>query len=246
MTEDEWLGSDDTQKLYWHARVRPPASRSSQLSIMNRRLGSLFATACIRATPQAAKRPFLLPLAKKVERIADSGSWDDLKSLDKDARERNEKEFRAFGENSPEHYWGLVGIRLTDSTIAEYAMHVPLFLLSALKGAKNVRALRKAYADVLRDIAGNPFRGGRGQQFNPRPRKKPQQEPVFRPEWRTDTVLALARGVYADRAFDRLPILADALQDAGCFSEPLLTHLRDTTVPHVRGCWALDLVLGKQ
>jgi hypothetical protein len=42
-----------------------------------------------------------------------------------------------------------------------------------------------------------------------------------------------------------MPILADALQDAGCDSDDVLNHLRDTTATHVRGCWALDLVMGK-
>jgi len=48
-----------------------------------------------------------------------------------------------------------------------------------------------------------------------------------------------------DRAFDRMPILADALQDAGCTNENILTHCRDTSLTHVRGCWVVDLVLGK-
>jgi hypothetical protein len=56
--------------------------------------------------------------------------------------------------------------------------------------------------------------------------------------------MALAEGIYADRAFDRLPILADALEDAGCDAAELLTHFRGPGV-HARGCWALDLVLGK-
>ena len=43
-----------------------------------------------------------------------------------------------------------------------------------------------------------------------------------------------------------MPILADALQDAGCDSDTLLSHLRDANAPHVRGCWALELVLGKE
>jgi hypothetical protein len=79
----------------------------------------------------------------------------------------------------------------------------------------------------IREIFGNPFR------------------PIaFDPDWRTETALAIARGIYDERAFDRLPILADALQDAGCNNDAILNHLRDTTAPHVRGCWALDLVLG--
>ncbi|VTT98064.1 Uncharacterized protein OS=Sorangium cellulosum (strain So ce56) GN=sce5710 PE=4 SV=1 [Gemmataceae bacterium] len=66
---------------------------------------------------------------------------------------------------------------------------------------------------------------------------------LIAPEWRTSDVTALARGVYVEKAFDRLPILADALQDAGCDSDEILTHLRSDG-PHVRGCWALDLILG--
>ena len=64
------------------------------------------------------------------------------------------------------------------------------------------------------------------------------------PSWRTITVGALAHHIYAERAFDRLPILADALLDAGCASEDVLSHCRSDG-PHVRGCWVLDLILGK-
>jgi hypothetical protein len=56
--------------------------------------------------------------------------------------------------------------------------------------------------------------------------------------------VAIARAIYEDRTFDRLPILADALQDAGCDSDELLEHCRGDG-PHVLGCWALDVVLGK-
>ena len=54
----------------------------------------------------------------------------------------------------------------------------------------------------------------------------------------------LARGIYDERAFDRLPILADALQDAGCEDEQVLAHSRGPG-PHARGCWVVDLVIGK-
>jgi hypothetical protein len=81
------------------------------------------------------------------------------------------------------------------------------------------------------------------------------QERVFRdvahaepitpsPSWLTSTVLSLAEGIYADRAFDRLPILADALQDAGCDHIDILAHCRSHG-PHVRGCWVIDLLRGK-
>ena len=73
-------------------------------------------------------------------------------------------------------------------------------------------------SDALRCIFGNPFR------------------PVsVDPSWLTSTVGALANGVYADRAFDRLPILAEALMDAGCDNDDVLNHCRGDG-PHVRGC----------
>src|SRR5262249_39695788 len=74
---------------------------------------------------------------------------------------------------------------------------------------------------MLRDIFGNPFR------------------PVtFNPAWRTTTVTSLAQAIYDERAFDRLPILADALEDAGCISGDTLGHCRSGG-EHVRGCWVV-------
>ncbi len=56
--------------------------------------------------------------------------------------------------------------------------------------------------------------------------------------------MSLARQMYESRDFSVMPILADALQDASCDSDDILTHCRSGG-PHVRGCWAVDLVLGK-
>jgi hypothetical protein len=64
------------------------------------------------------------------------------------------------------------------------------------------------------------------------------------PEWRSANVIGLASTIYEERAYEHLPILADALMDAGCFDEDILDHCRNPG-QHVRGCWALDLVLGK-
>ena len=90
------------------------------------------------------------------------------------------------------------------------------------------RTERAAQTILLRDIFGNPFR------------------PVaVDPAWLTSDVVALARGIYADRAFDRMPILADALQDAGCNNDDVLNHCRDAAQVHVRECWVVDLLLGK-
>ena len=63
--------------------------------------------------------------------------------------------------------------------------------------------------------------------------------------WNNETVLKLAQTINADRAFDRLPILADALEEAGCTDADMLQHCRGPG-PHVRGCWVVDLLLGKE
>jgi hypothetical protein len=62
--------------------------------------------------------------------------------------------------------------------------------------------------------------------------------------WNDGTVVKLARGIYDERAFERMPILADALEDAGCADADILNHLRQPG-GHVRGCWAVDHILGK-
>jgi hypothetical protein len=83
-------------------------------------------------------------------------------------------------------------------------------------------------AGLVREVFGNPFRRA-----------------PFTPEWRSATALTLARQMYDTRDFSALPILADALQDAGCDNEDILDHCRGPG-PHVRGCWVVDLVLGKE
>jgi hypothetical protein len=66
----------------------------------------------------------------------------------------------------------------------------------------------------------------------------------FDRSWLTSTVVALARGIAEERAFGRLPILADALQDAGCEDTAILAHCRGPG-PHVHGSWVVNLVLGQ-
>ena len=80
---------------------------------------------------------------------------------------------------------------------------------------------------LMREILGNPFRPINVDQT-----------------WLTPDVLAIALGIYEDRAFNRMPILADALQDAGCDNDYLLNHCRGPG-PHVQGCWVVDAILGK-
>jgi hypothetical protein len=62
--------------------------------------------------------------------------------------------------------------------------------------------------------------------------------------WQGGVVPKVASGAYDSRDFASLPVLSDALEEAGCTDADLLAHLRSPG-PHVRGCWALDLILGK-
>jgi hypothetical protein len=87
------------------------------------------------------------------------------------------------------------------------------------------RWFQKLLAGSLREQLGNPYRK--------------QNIPA---ECRTETVLALARGISMERAFDRLPILADALEEAGCQDMSLLTHAR-SSMNHFAGCWVVDRIL---
>ncbi|VTU01523.1 Uncharacterized protein (Fragment) OS=uncultured bacterium PE=4 SV=1 [Gemmataceae bacterium] len=83
--------------------------------------------------------------------------------------------------------------------------------------------------DLMHEVIGNPF-----------------WPVVFSSKWRTSTAVAIAQGMYESRDFGAMPILADALQDAGCDSDDVLDHCRDPERVHVRGCWVVDLVLGKE
>jgi hypothetical protein len=94
-----------------------------------------------------------------------------------------------------------------------------------------LRAELRVQADLVRDLFGNPFR-------------PPVAVDAAWLEWDGGAVRRLAHTVYAERAFDHLPVLADALEDAGCADADLLGHLRGRGA-HALGCWALDLLLGK-
>jgi len=84
---------------------------------------------------------------------------------------------------------------------------------------------------LLREVIGNPF-----------------HSVGVHPSWlrgHNRFISNLAEVIYEERGFDRLPILADALEDAGCDNVDILSHLRGPG-PHVRGCWVIDLLLGKE
>lgn len=97
-----------------------------------------------------------------------------------------------------------------------------------LSGSPGELAEQREQAGLLRDIFGNPFR------------------PVtVESKWLTPNVVAVAETIYEQRRFQDMPILADTLEEAGCTNADILNHCRNE-VQHVRGCWVVDLILGKQ
>src|SRR5262249_18933713 len=130
-----------------------------------------------------------------------------------------------------------VALQEASSAALYVVMHTPG--ASAPAGTPNRKAKkaseRQAQVGLFRCIFGNPFR------------------PVsITPAWRTGAVMGLAQAAYEDRSLPagtldpaRLPVLADALEDAGCTNAAILDHCHGPG-PHVRGCWILDLLLGKK
>lgn len=84
-----------------------------------------------------------------------------------------------------------------------------------------------AQCEIVRDIQGYP-----------------EVTVMFDPEWRTSTAVAMARGFVESRDFSAMPILADALQDAGCEDPEILEHCR-AEKPHFRRCWVIEMILAK-
>jgi hypothetical protein len=221
MTEAEWLACDDPVSLMDHLARRHP---TRALRLLNHKL------------TREKGRLLLTGLARQV--------WDELKD-DRSRRAVEVAELYARGEATEgelsgaysqasyarEESWSsriLEARQLAcDAVIWDDALDVTIEQILGSFGTEGFPDPEQ-FAGVIRCVFGNPFRAV-----------------SVDPGWLSSDVVALARGAYQDHAFDRLPVLADALQDAGCDNADLLGHLRGPG-PHVRGCWALDLVLGKE
>jgi hypothetical protein len=131
-------------------------------------------------------------------------------------------------QSSPDSRAEIEATRIAQSTADPDAWSSAEGVLKYLAGSQHLSARATDAVQYVFDIFGDPFRK--------------EWAPVF--QWRDDTILELAQTVYQRRTYRSLPLLADALEDAGCTDAKLLGHLRSPG-PHVRGCWAVDLVLGK-
>jgi hypothetical protein len=157
------------------------------------------------------------PFADLIEEVADQ------------PKSRDELELRAYG--LPGSGWLLSHALGPDDTVGQAVSKLVWYAqgteqeLSQCRQPAHARMIR-----TLREIFGNPFCA----------------TPVSSSwlAWHGGAIPKMAQSIYDSRAFDRLPLLADALEDAGCDNADILSHCR-MPGEHVRGCWVVDLLLGK-
>lgn len=242
--EAKWLACRDLTDLFAYAG-----------DYLGERRAILFAVGCVRMADGAMDQPIVAQAVELVERYADGEVGDEERT-----RLHNEfQETVGATKTNPAKAWATAAMLLTHNWIFRMAQNVPFYLEQAIHGRdapKSVNDLPPQYAELFHDILGNPFRN---HLLKPRSKFPPPRAPggskpedliakqrlrVCPKHWKSSTVVGLAEGIYADRAFDRLPILADALEEVGCDHADVLTHCRNDGL-HCRGCWVVDLVLGK-
>jgi len=227
MTEAEWLAEADPTRLIQFVEGR--------LSARKRRL---LAAALCRVADRHADTPELARALNEVEWFADGLAG--APELDR-ARQRcrvmavqqRSQSDRLALEGGPEDSlpaleqhelaWAVAYAAAVSVTLRDVLMR----LSGEFERSPDGR-FASACRDRVLDVVGNPFRPA-----------------AFDPSWRTSTALSLASQMYDSRDFGAMPILADALQDAGCTSDDILGHCRDAHATHVRGCWVVDGVLNR-
>jgi hypothetical protein len=214
LTELEWHSSGDPAELLAGLPGKP-GGRKLQL----------FACACCRHVGDLLTGPLSRTAIEAAEHFAEgSAGHDELAAaVEEAAGAAYRSSFRYAVQhlahaNSPEGA----------ARVAFWATHGVAMLAGnmAAWGAE-----RAAQCRFLRCVFGNPFRPA------------PVVDPAWL-SWQGGLVATLAGSIYDLRCFVEMPLLALALEQAGCADEDLLAHLRDPG-EHVKGCWCLDLLLGK-
>jgi hypothetical protein len=237
MTEEEWFSVIDPQHLVEFVRGR----------VSDRKL-RLFACACCRSIWHRLPDPRSRQAIETTERFieaeatgeeltaareaAEVAQLDALQTRRRDAGEEAVVATASILEWKPTH-WPCLGsvIYFSARSAGEFAE----LSASNKKGRQQnyLRGCAEEYVNqcaLFRDLIGNPF--------------SPFSTTSSLLDWNGAVVPRLAEAIYQDRAFDRLPILADALEEAGCTDAAMLDHCRQPG-KHVRGCWIVDLLLGK-
>jgi hypothetical protein len=239
MTEAEWLTCTDPQQMLEFLRGR----------LSDRKL-RLFACAYYRRIWHLLTEPARLAVDTS-ERFADGqASADELRQVPAAVAKRSTLStlfsYSGLLESTAAHVahlqveFALLAVESAEDVVLSQIplrqFDITLGLQGKTKYAKPIVTgqrvkERVVRCNLLRDLFGDPF----------------QPLPAFAPSWlahKDGHVVKLAQSIYDDRAFDRLPLLADALEEAGCHDADILAHCRQPG-DHVRGCWAVDLVLGK-
>ncbi len=234
MTENEWLTGQTPRSEFVRKAVGLASVRKQQL----------IAVAACRLEIAPLGEPVFQRAMNALEDYAEGFVTDEEFVAARAAVDR-------FGaENLDPHTaqtmgtWALVWAMMTEPFLE--VVNYPLTRLSKIgvpPGRKRdaEQATKRAICNIYREIVGNPFR-----TYLAVPTW--QGGGVVQPDGRTvmftDSVKGIADAVHATGDFGRLPILADALEEAGVTDEALLAHCRDGG-PHLRGCWALDVVRGR-
>jgi hypothetical protein len=220
MTETEWLECGDVE-----AMIACLGAGQSERKLR------LFMCGCCRRVWSAIKEPHCIASVEIAERYVDGKATEDEWLTAQDnvdwAWSSDRTDGNVLFHEAAKYPTDPKPREIVDSCVA----CILDALRYRLKGDVHRHQLPEsvAQAALLRDIIGNPFR------------------PItFSLEWRTATAVSLAHQVYESRDFSAMPILADALQDAGCDNEDILNHCRNAQQVHVRGCWVVDAILGKE
>ena len=220
LTEDEWLTTTDDVILWESDYLRGKVSdRKYQLYAVAwcRRIWDLFPT-------DQARR-----VVETLERVAD-GITDEEQLEQLEVTEDEDDPHAGLPVDQSHALSAAVTCRCDKGyRLAEVAASYCLAAIAARAGqhVRDYAAEGWAQCELIRELFANPFR-----------------LPALDPRWLTADVVGLARTAYDGPAFDLLPVLADALEDAWCDNPDILAHCRGPG-PHVRGCWVVDLVLGK-
>ncbi len=221
MTETEWLVCTDPD-----AMLRQLGRTASERKLR------LFACACCRRNWHLLTDPRSQRAVEAAEAYADD-------RIDED--ELRDAAFEAEDAGSPDNPgWAGPYYAACDTFDAETAAFYARVGLSPIARESGINAVpadapelvaeARAQCELLREIFGNPFR-------------PPTLADTVR-AWNEGKVAQLALAIDEDRGFDRMPILADALTEAGCTDAAILEHCRAVHT-HVRGCWIIDLLLSK-
>lgn len=237
MTEDEWIAGDAPEALL---------ARLDGTLFATQRKMRLFVLAACRQVQAKLREPFVRLIAA-AEEAAERNIL--LTPGPTPARSRFHDALMTIRHYDPTEIEGEV------QSLAGWAYH-GVARASTCAGA--VRGLcppatPAEQAELVRELFGNPYRkiwrvghGVRARVDTWPPEKKPRDMLFVRDwlAWEDGLILRLAESIYETRDFSRMPILADALEEAGCAEVLFLDHLRGGG-PHARGCWALDLILSR-